>query len=157
VKAKHRSTRRQIEDDLKQGVADGVTERLTQALAIGSTAFIEKLRRRLSGRSGAATNARAWRRLLPFQDIVRAVVAIKKEPWEAFADRPGDWGRDLALQIGRKHGGMTLRELGEACGMNAQAVSKAVTRLDARLKRDKGLQRVARCALRMLNGRDDKA
>jgi REP element-mobilizing transposase RayT len=149
--------RKQIEDYLKQGIEDGVSARLTQAVAIGSTVFIEKLRRRVSSRSGAGTNARAWRRLLPFSEIVRVVAAIKKEPWEAFADRRGDWGRDLALQIGRKHAGMTLRELGKECGMNALAVSKAVTRLDERLKTDKGLQRALQGAQRMLNGRDGKA
>ena len=149
--------REQIEDYLKQGVEDGAPERLTQSLAIGSTAFIEKLRRRLSGKMGADTNARAWRRLLPFREIVRAVAAIRKEPWESFVDRRGDWGRDLVLQIGRKHGGMTLRELGEECGMNALAVSKAVTRLDTRLKTDKALQRAAQRALLMLNGREGKA
>ena len=149
--------RKQIEDYLKQGVEDDAPERLTQALAIGSTMFIDKLRRRLSGKGGAVTNARGWRRLLPFREIVRVVAAIRKEPWEVFVDRRGDWGRDLALQLGRKHGGMTLRELGEECGMNALAVSKAVTRLDARLKTDKDLQRAAQRALRMLNGKDGKA
>jgi hypothetical protein len=52
---------------------------------------------------------------------------------------------------------MTLRELGKECGMNALAVSKAVTRLDERLKTDKGLQRALQGAQRMLNGRDGKA
>ena len=152
-----REYRKQIEEYLRQGVADGVAERLTQTLAIGSTTFIEKLRRKLAGRSGGGTNARAWRRLLPFREIVRVVAAIKKEPWPAFCDRRGDWGRDLALRIGRQHGGMTLRELGEECGMNALAVSKAVTRLDVRLRTDKALQRATQRALRMLNGRDGKA
>ena len=149
--------RRQIEDCVRQGVEEGAPARLTQALAIGSTLFIEKLRRRLSGKREAGTNARDWRRLLPFREIVRVVAAIRKEPWEAFVDRRGDWGRDLALQIGRKHGGMTLRELGAESGMTALAVSKAVTRLDARLKTDKALQRAARRALRKLNGNNGKA
>ena len=52
---------------------------------------------------------------------------------------------------------MTLRELGEECGMNALAVSKAVTRLDTRLKTDKALQRAAQRALRILTGKDSKA
>ena len=60
----------------------------------------------------------------------------------------------MALYLGRMHGGVTLRELGAQTGMNALAVSKAVTRLGNRLATDKGLQRAARCALRMLNGND---
>ena len=93
---------------------------------------------------------------IPFREIVRAVADIRKEPWETFVNRHGDWGRDLALLIGRKHAGMTLRELGAECGMNAQAVSTAVTRLDLRLKTDKVLQRAAQRAQRILDGRDAK-
>ena len=144
--------RGQIEDYLKQGLKEGAFERLTQTLAIGSTAFIEKLRKRVAVRMSEGTNARAWRRLLPWADVVRIVVAIKKEPWHAFSDRRGDWGRDLALYRGRMRGGMTLQELGAQTGMNALAVSKAVTRLDHRLKTDKRLQCAARSAFRMLNG-----
>ncbi len=81
-------------------------------------------------------------------------MAIKKEPWQTFFGRRGDWCRDMALYLGRMHGVVTLRELGAQTGMNALAVSKAVTRLGNRLATDKGLQRAARCALRMLNGND---
>jgi len=147
--------RGQVEEYLKQGVEVGTSDRLTQALAIGSTVFIEKLRRQLSGKGGA-TNARAWRRLLPFREIVRVVADIRQEPWETFVNRHGDWGRDLALLIGRKHAGMTLRELGAECGMNAQAVSTAVKRLDLRLKTDKSLQHAALRAQKMLDGNDGK-
>ena len=82
----------------------------------------------------------------------RLVVAIKKEPWLDFVNRRGDWGRDLALYLGRKHGGLTLRELGAQVGMQGLAVSKAVTRLEQRLPTDKKLQRAAACARRMLDG-----
>ena len=40
--------------------------------------------------------------------IVRAMEDVKQESWKEFADRRGDWGRDLALYIGRRHSGMTL-------------------------------------------------
>ena len=146
--------RNTIEDYLKQGIEEGVGARLSQILAIGSTAFIEKLRKKIPARAGAGTNVRSWRRLLSFDDIVAVVTAIKKEPWHAFADRRGDWGRDLALYIGRMHGGLTLQELGARVGMQAQAVSKAVMRLEARSKRDKSLQRATELALRKLIGKE---
>ena len=85
---------------------------------------------------------RAWRRLLPFAEVVRAVEAVKGEPWAAFADRKGDSGRDLALYVGRMRCGLTLNELGRhAGGMGIQAVSKACGRMGDRLKTDKGVQR----------------
>jgi len=42
--------RRYIEDYLHQGMEEGVFERLTAALAIGGTAFIERLRRKVPKR-----------------------------------------------------------------------------------------------------------
>jgi hypothetical protein len=139
-----------VEDYLRQGISEGFDTRLTQALVIGSTAFIEKLRRKVARHTGLDTNAKAWRRLLPFADIVRVVTALQKRPWDDFANRRGDWGRDLALLLGRTRGGMTLRELGKETGMKHHAVSKAVTRMAARLTKDSRLQRVKLRALHML-------
>ena len=146
--------RNHIEDYLKQGMEDGLGARLSQMLAIGSTAFIEKLRKQIPARAGEGTNARAWRRLLSFDEIMQVVASIKKEPWNVFADRRGDWGRDLALFIGRMHGGLTLAELGAKAGMQTSAVSKAVMRWEKRCKNDKALQRARKLALRKLIGKE---
>lgn len=68
--------------------------------------------------------------------------AVKGEPWETFADRKGDWGRDLALYVGRMRCGLTLGELGgKAGGMGVQAVSKAVARMEVRMREAPGLKR----------------
>ena len=143
--------RQQIVVYLKQGMEKGAVARLTQALAIGSTAFLERLRRRLANHTGAWTNARAWRRLLPFRTIMQAVETVKQESWKEFVDRRGDWGRDLALYIGRRHGGLTLQELGAQAEMTPPAVSKAETRMRTRLSKDRHLREVADKVLRMVN------
>jgi hypothetical protein len=127
----------------------GSFERLTQALAIGSTAFLEGLRLRLAQRTGAWTNARAWRRLLPFRTIVLSVETAKQASWKDFVDLRGDWGRDLALYIGRRHGGLTLLELGKHANMTPQAVSRAATRMRTRLSKDRPLCRTAEKILRL--------
>ena len=50
-------------------------------------------------------------------------------------------GRDMVLWVARKRCGLTLRELGKAVmGMEYFAVSKAITRLSARLKTQKPLR-----------------
>ena len=144
--------RRDVEDYIRQGLTEGFGARLTQSLAIGSTAFLEKLRRKVMQQAGTDTNARAWIRLLPFAEIVRVVTKLQKRPWDDFANQRGDWGRDLALLLGRTRSGMTLHELGRETGMNVHAVSKAVTQLDLRLKKDVKLQRIKRHALRMQEG-----
>ena len=132
--------RRWIEDYLRQGVEEGLGSRLTQALAIGSAAFVEKLRRKMAAVSGTRTNVRAWRRLLPFREVVQAVEAEVGAEWLAFARRRGDWRRDLVLHVGRMHGGMTLAELATRAGMSLDTVAKAVKRMQASLQKDRRLR-----------------
>ncbi len=142
--------RRYIEDYLRQGVEEGVLARLTAALAIGSTSFIEGLRRKVPSKAGSETNARAWRKLLAFDTVVKAVEQVKGEPWQDFADRRGDWGRDLVLYVARTRSGRTLAELGVLAGMSVDGVSKAVQRMCARLSDDKKLNRNLRKVMRAL-------
>ena len=150
AKAEYRSY---LEDYLGQGAEEGAFARITAAVAIGGTAFIERLRKRVPKRAGGETNARAWRRLLPFGEVARAVESVKGEPWAAFADRRGDWGRDLALHIGRMRCGLTLKELGgHAGGMGVQAVAKACARMGEKLKTDKRLRRELARVRRVLEG-----
>ena len=136
--------RRYIEDYVRQGVEEGVFERITAALAIGGTSFIENLRRKVPRKAGSETNARAWRRLLTFEAVVQAVEQVKEESWQDFADRRGDWGRDLVLYVARSRSGRTLDELGTLSGMSKHGVSKAVQRMHVRLSEDKKLNRIHR-------------
>jgi REP element-mobilizing transposase RayT len=150
AKASYRSY---LEEYLRLGVVAGAFAQITAAVAIGGTAFIEGLRKKIPKRAGGDTNARAWRRLLTFAKVVKAVEAVKGEPWETFADRKGDWGRDLALHIGRMRCGLTLLELGKhAGGMGVQAVAKACGRMAEKLKTDKGLHRALVRVRRSLDG-----
>ena len=143
--------RRYLEDYVRQGVEEGALPRLTAALAIGGTAFIERLRRKVPKRARGETNARAWRRLLPFAAVVTAVESVKGEHWGDFVGRQGDYGRDLALCVGRQRCGLTLRELGrEAGGMSVQAVSKACDRMLERLKTDLPMQRIFKKVMKNL-------
>ena len=81
------------------------------------------------------------------------VTTLQKRSWDEFANRRGDWGRALALLLGRTRGGLTLREQGQETGMKPHAVSKASMRLPERLSKDARLQRVKLRAVRMLMDR----
>ncbi|MFH0909679.1 MAG: transposase [bacterium] len=118
--------REQAEARLRQGQEEAVWAKVKWGAVLGSEKFAETMRRRAvvvretQGRS-ALRNEVAWK------DIVSAVEEVRGERWPSFRDRHGDWGRDLALWVGRRRGGMTLNGLGEAAGgMDYSAVSEAI-------------------------------
>ena len=146
-KTPQESYRDDVEYPLKAGVEELVTfgERIQGALALGSEAFLERLRRGVRGQRSMQPAVRAWQRLLPFERIVTCVAAVKGESWEQFRDRRGDWGRDVALCLGWRHCGLTLPELGAvAGGMNGAAAAKAVRRMEQRLLQDRTLAQQVR-------------
>ena len=101
--------------------------------------FKVDVRRRILKNAGGRTDERRWRRLLPFSAVAGAVSEAKGEPWDAFADRYGDPGRELAIVVARKRCGLTLREIGEHAGMKDKAVSYACAAIGKRLKKDREL------------------
>lgn len=139
-----------IEDYVRQGVVEGAFAKLSTAVAIGSAEFIAKLRKQVLKHKGENTNERDWKKLLPFPEVMAAVASVRGEPWENFVNRHGDWGRDLALYIGRVRCGLTLKELGHYVGMNIRAVSQASKRMELRLKEEKGLSKAYRKTLKIL-------
>lgn len=144
-----------MENYIKQGVEEKRIKKLSSALAVGSAAFIESLRRRVLKDKGQNTNERQWRRLLPFSEIVDAVERVKDEPWKNFAGRYGDWGRDLAISIGRQRSGLTLREIGEYTGMKIKAVSQGASRVDKRMEIDELLRKQYYQVLEILGEQDE--
>ena len=130
------SYRQHVEARLRQGVKEGGIERLTAGLALGSTAFMDRMRRLVQGDRRVQPAVRQWQRLLPFEQVIAAVESVKGAKWDTFCERRGDWGRDAALWLGRKHCGLTLRELGEWVGADYPAVSKAIIRMGSRLRSD---------------------
>ncbi len=139
-----------IEDYVRQGVVEGAFAKLSTAVAIGSTEFIAKLRKQVLKRKGENTNERDWRRLLPFSEVMTAVGSVRGEPWENFVARHGDWGRDLALYIGRVRCGLTLKELGRYTNMKVASVSQAAIRIRKMLTEDKELAKTYQKTLRIL-------
>jgi REP element-mobilizing transposase RayT len=113
---------------------------LRYGVALGGDEFAEGIRQRLL----ADSSGRPPRYLRPrrtWAEIVAAVEEIRGEVWAAFRDRHGDAGRDLAWWAARRHGGMTLREVAEACGTAAPVnVAVAVLRLERRAPGDDALR-----------------
>ena len=139
------SYRWHVEAPLKAGVeaVESLGMQIKGALALGSTVFVDRLRRSVRGDAHEQPLVRAWRRRLPFEMVIKVVATEKGEPWERFRDRHGDWGRDVALWLGRRHCGLTQAELGAAAGGVAYpAVGQAVRRMDALCRTDRRLHRL---------------
>jgi len=128
---------------LRQGVGEGAFAQITSAVAISGVAFVERLRRKVTTLARSDTNARAWRRLLPFGEVVKAVETVKgEEEWASFADRKGDCGRDLALYVARMNCGLSIPELAALAGTEPAAASKAIQRMRKRLSGDRKLKSI---------------
>ena len=81
-----------------------------------------------------------------------AVEKVKGERWGTFAERHGDWGRDLALGVARACTGLTLKALGQAVGgLDYAAVSEAVRRIEIRRQKNRAIKTVFRQVVEMLN------
>ncbi|MBA3570454.1 MAG: transposase [Pyrinomonadaceae bacterium] len=143
-----------VEEALRDGLAESPLEKVEAQLVLGGAALLDKVRRVLGeDRRREQTGARTLRRR-EFGEVIAVVSALKAEPWESFRDRYGDWGRDLALWLGRTQCGLKLRELGEeAGGIDYATVSAATARWTKRAATDRQLRKWQNRALQILNAK----
>ena len=134
--------REHVESEARQGVVESPWERLTARVVLGGADFARQVGRGLRGDAREQTGLRRLQGRPELSAVVKVVEELKSEPWETFRDRYGDWGRDLALYLGRKVCGLKLKELGEtAGGLDYVGVSMAVRRFESRLRQDAALAR----------------
>jgi hypothetical protein len=77
-----------------------------------------------------------------WESITAAIEKLWREPWKEVSQRHGDPGRELAMLIAQRYGGMSLREIGAAVGgLQYPAVSDAVRRTLTRLGSDRELEK----------------
>jgi REP element-mobilizing transposase RayT len=151
---RRRAYRRYVEGVLMESLPDSPMEKASGGLILGATAWVEKMRKRLRG---DRVEQKALRRLecRPDWDDVRAAVEkVKREPWESFAERHGDLGRDLALYLGRRYAGLSLRVLAGETGIRTyQTVAQAIHRMALRANKDPACREVVSEAIKCLNVR----
>jgi len=147
--------RRQYQEFVEQAVREGLPEerwqRMERAVVIGGREFVERMRRVIRGHRVEQPELRWFGQKRDFAKVKRAVERIKGEPWPAFAERYGDWGRDLGLWLGRRHGAMTLKELAQEAGLsNYRGVATVINNFERRLREDPSIERVARQAVKLM-------
>ena len=116
-------------------------ESLAGDLILGGEDFVEKVRKMSAGNRNEQKPLREMEKPpVDWERIISVIEKLWKEPWKQVSGRYGDPGRELAMLIARRYGGMSLREIGEAVGgLQYPAVSDAVRRTSARLETDQAL------------------
>lgn len=116
------------EQPVRQGTLESPWQGLVGGVVLGDSAYARKL---LSGRKVNQEEQTAARRLklgASWEVLVRAAEQIRGEPWDRWAERHGDWGRDGVMYVAVRHGGMRLPEVVRRVGMKYQAAAQAVKR-----------------------------
>jgi REP element-mobilizing transposase RayT len=135
--------RRYVEKAVREGLTESPWERLEAGVVLGGARFVERMRRQLRGDAREQPQLRQMQSRPSWEQVVAAVEKVKGERWESFRDRYGDWGRDLALYVGRRRAGLRLRELAQAAGgLDYGSAAGAVQRFTRRLPTDRSLRKL---------------
>ncbi len=139
-KDRRQSYREAVQGRLTAGVEGGLRERLTDAVAVGTAAFAEGVRKRLREGGREIAGRREAREKADFETVIRAVERVTGEAVNR--EKRGGLARDLALKLARDCCGLTLRELGSWMGgMDYVAIHMAIRRLEEKMRHDRGLAR----------------
>jgi REP element-mobilizing transposase RayT len=137
--------RASVESAVRQGLVESPWEKVKAQTVLGGLEFVRQIGQSLRGSARERSRGHELRARPSMGEIIAVVEKEKGERWAGFRDRYGDWGRDLALYLGKKDFGIKLRELGEAAGgMDYMAVSAAVQRLERRAEKDTALSAALR-------------
>jgi hypothetical protein len=140
--ARRQALRKYTEQAVRQGAVERPWDRLVAGLVLGTAAFARNLRRSVVGNPREQSQLQ---RLVPpvsWARIIAVVEPAKRERWREFSGRHGDWGRDVALRLGRGAGRLRLAQLVElAGGMDYVAMGQAVSRFSKRLLKEPALRR----------------
>jgi len=144
--------RQYVEEALLHGLPESPWERLQAGVVLGSRKFVERMKRCLRGDPREQPQVRGLQKRPNWDQVVTVVERLKGEPWEMFRDRYGDWGRDLALWLGRRCSGMKLRDLAQTSGgIDYVSVASAIRRFGERLAGDRELAVRVEGAIRELH------
>ncbi|MFO1475383.1 MAG: transposase [Verrucomicrobiota bacterium] len=133
---RRKNYREYVESALREGLPRSPWESLQENVVLGGAAFLEKLRSHVRGNAREQRGVARLGRVRPsFGEVIAALEKLKGQSWEELCGRHGDSNRDLALYIGQRTCGLTLKELALMAGMNDYtAVSMAIRRFEKRLE-----------------------
>jgi REP element-mobilizing transposase RayT len=151
---RHQAYRQYVEQSIREGLRESLWDTLVEQAILGSQKFIESLRRQWRGNERESPGLKRLRGMPGWKDAVQVVERLKGQRWKDFRDQHGDWGRDLALYLGRKRCGLNLRTLGElAGGIDYVSVSGAVRRLEKRAEKGKFFKKLLHNAITQIENK----
>jgi putative transposase len=139
---RRRAYRQYVEAPVRAGLEDSLLNEALTGLVVGSKRFVAAMLALAKGDRAQQQAVQRLHRDLAWEAIQAAVVSAKQEPWEAFCNRRGDVGRDLALMVARRFGRYSLAELGGLVGVSYAAVAQAIAKAEKRLTADKDTARL---------------
>ena len=141
-----------VEQAIRMGMPPSPWEGMVVDGYLGSREGLRKLKKTLQGDRLEQKAVRQSEQGVLWQHIVEALEQWTGQTWPSLCQAHGNPTRDLGLWLGRKYGGLRLKELGERAGeMSYPAVFAAIRRLDQRLQTDKPLQKNLRKMMQKLN------
>ena len=151
---RQREYRAWVEAALLEGLSERPWEQLKGQVVLGEAEFVAALEPLLKGNQREQGALEQLKLRPSWAEVVRAVEKVKGEKWEGFVDRYKDWGRDLALYLGRQRCGLKLAELGTlAGGIDYATVSNRLRQFEATWADDPNLKRVLKQTVTILERR----
>jgi len=136
-----RAYREYVEGLLGASGWDSPMKEAEGGVLLGSAGWVQRMKKRLKGDGREQPAYRALRPRPNWEGVRRAIERVRGEAWLDFADRHGDWGRDMALHVLRMQGGLTLREAAQCVGIaHYQTAAQALRRFAQRMRRDETLR-----------------
>lgn len=116
-------------------------ESLKSGVALGSSTFLDQIRRLSGEPQRDVTSKKELRARVSWERLIEVAEEVRGERWNDFGFRRGDVGRVVVFQLAQQFCGMTLKEIGAAAGgVDYAAVSDRIRRYE-KLKKPADLER----------------
>jgi REP element-mobilizing transposase RayT len=151
---RRKAYRQYVERAVLEGAEESPWEQVQGQTVLGDPAYVGQMQEALRGDGKEQAGLKQLQRRPRWEEVIRVVEELKGERWEEFRDRRGDWGRDVALWLGRMACGLRLRELAEVAELGHYgSVWTALRHLEQRQAADPGLARLLSSAQHKLENK----
>lgn len=111
-------------------------------MLLGAADFVERMRRLVGRSAREVPGSRALARRRSYLQWRELMEGLLGEPWEQISVRHADPARDVLFLAARRLGGVSLREIAIAEGLDYGSVANALYRIKRRVETDRGTARL---------------